>query len=107
MLTLSSRYALQAGCYLAPYTKDCPIPRRKIANGLGIPVKYLGHVLSRLARSGILVASRGIGGGFRLARAASGVCLAEGVAPFEPVAADPPRCPFATSEAPRRAMRGG
>ncbi len=98
MLTLTSQYALQAVCYLARHTEDCPVPRRKIADDLGIPVKYLGHILGKLTRSGTLVASPGTGGGFRLARAASGVCLAEVVTPFEPVAADPPRCPFATAE---------
>ncbi len=98
MLTLTSQYALRAVCYLARHTEDCPVPRRKIADDLGIPVKYLGQVLGKLTRSGILVASPGTGGGFRLARAASGVCLAEVVTPFEPLAADPPLCPFVTAE---------
>lgn len=48
-----------------------------------IPQQFLQKILRILVRSGVLTSTRGIGGGFRLARPPADIVLREIVAPFE------------------------
>lgn len=41
----------------------------------GVPVEYLRKILRRLARAGVITATRGASGGFRLARGAAAVTV--------------------------------
>jgi Rrf2 family protein len=54
-----------------------------IASKAGAPPNYLGKLLRILARSGLLEARKGAGGGFRLMREASGITLFEALDPIE------------------------
>jgi len=56
---------------------------RAVADEVGVPPPYLAKVLAKLARAGVVTASRGVGGGYRLARPAEEIRLAEIVEPFE------------------------
>lgn len=95
MLTLTSVYALRAVVHLAAHAEVCPIPRSAMAHELRIPSKYLGHVLGALVRAGVVAASRGPGGGFRLAYAPKDIYLLNVISPFKVAVADRRRCPFA------------
>lgn len=55
----------------------------------GVPEPYLAKVLGALVRAGVLDATRGVGGGYRLARPAGEIALAEIVRPFEGRRASP------------------
>ena len=48
-----------------------------LAEETGVPVPTAQKVMGRLASAGLLVSARGTGGGFRLARAAGGISLAD------------------------------
>jgi Rrf2 family protein len=49
----------------------------EIADALGAPANYLGKTLRQLTRQGLLESSRGAAGGFRLARDAADVSMAD------------------------------
>src|SRR5215210_5450597 len=48
-----------------------------LAEETGVPLPTAQKVMGRLAAAGLLESARGTGGGFRLARAASGISLAD------------------------------
>jgi FeS assembly SUF system regulator len=48
-----------------------------LAEETGVPLPTAQKVMGRLAGAGLLESARGTGGGFRLARAASGISLAD------------------------------
>jgi Rrf2 family protein len=66
----STTHALRAMAWLAAHTDGEAMLGRDLARKLKIPPDYLSKVLATLARSGVLTASRGAKGGYRLARAA-------------------------------------
>lgn len=101
MLTRTSKHALRAVVHLALYAEACPIPCSVIARDVGIPPKYLGQVLGKLVRAGVLVASRGTGGGFRLARLGRDISLKDVISPFEATVLNRQRCPFGNEECDR------
>jgi len=94
MLTLTAEYALRAMIHLSRNMSDWPISGQEIARRCRIPRKYLSAVLADLVRAGVLEASRGKNGGFRMARPREQIRLVEVLAPFEPVLANRRPCPF-------------
>lgn len=86
-----ARQALVAALEMALAGEE-PVPVAEVSRRHGIPGTALAKVLQQLVRSGIAVGSRGAGGGYRLARDASVVTVADVLAAFEPrpAAPDPP-----------------
>lgn len=76
-LTTKSEYALLALTFLARHEGEVPIPLAEVALKRDIPLKYLEHIAVVLCHAGILASARGPHGGYRLARPASEVTLAE------------------------------
>jgi Rrf2 family protein len=70
-------YAIRAAAELASLDTEAPINADRIAQAQGIPLKFLLNILSELQRAGIVQSFRGIHGGFRLARPARQVSLAD------------------------------
>jgi len=83
MLSLTSQYVLRAMVYLVRNTEAWPVTGRHIAEGTGIPRKYLSSILSDLVRRGVLDSSPGRTGGFRLRQPAGEVSLMDLIGPFE------------------------
>src|SRR5271168_3837750 len=54
-----------------------PAPGASIAIAEGLPVKFLEGILAELRRAGIVASMRGAEGGYRLARPASQITIAE------------------------------
>jgi len=79
----STTHALRAMAWLAANADGEAVLGRDLARKLKIPPDYLSKVLATLARSGVLTASRGAKGGYRLARNAARIKLVEVVTPFE------------------------
>ena len=79
MLEISeaSNLAVHALAYLADAGEGRPVPAVEIARRLGRSASHLAKVLNRLAARGLLVSSRGAGGGFRLARDAGEIRVLE------------------------------
>jgi len=83
ILSASASHALRAVASLAGSASGEATLGRDLAQRIGTPGGYLAKVLASLARSGILVATRGVKGGYRLARPADRIRLIEVVLPFE------------------------
>jgi Rrf2 family protein len=70
-------YAIRALVELAAAGPDKPLKADAIARAQGIPTKYLENLLGDLRRARLTVSQRGQRGGYRLARPASAITLAE------------------------------
>jgi Rrf2 family protein len=89
ILSSSASHALRALAFLAHAPGDRPVLGRELARRVKVPAPYLSKVLATLARAGVLRASRGVKGGYRLARPARQIRLIEVVEPFEGAQARP------------------
>lgn len=81
MLSRTSRYALHALLVIARSGGQANV--REIAEDTSIPTNYLGKILHVLGRHGLLRSSRGVGGGFWLARPPKEIPLIEVIEAFE------------------------
>jgi len=79
----SATHALRALAHLAANEGEEATLGRDLARKVHVPSHYLAKVLATLARAGVLTASRGVRGGYRLARRADEIALIEIVEPFE------------------------
>jgi Rrf2 family protein len=85
-LSKSSRYALYAALEMA-VAGDQPVTVAQVAGPYGIPPTALAKVFQQLVRTGIAVGTRGIGGGYRLARARADITVLDVVSVFDPLRA--------------------
>jgi Rrf2 family iron-sulfur cluster assembly transcriptional regulator len=76
-LTTKGRYAVTAMLDLALHYKEGPITLADISQRQGISLSYLEQLFSRLRRHGLVDSARGPGGGYRLSREASLICVAD------------------------------
>ena len=85
-MTLSkfSRYALVAAIEMAR-AGNRPVSVGEVAGPHAIPPTALAKVLQQLVRAGLAEGTRGIGGGYRLARPRSGITVLDVVSVFEPL----------------------
>lgn len=83
IFSASATHALRAMAWLAEHEGDGAMLGRDLARQVKVPAHYLSKVLATLARSGVLTATRGVRGGYRLARPASRIRLIDVVGPFE------------------------
>ncbi len=81
-VTKSTRYALYAAAEMAT-ARDTPVTVAGVAARYAIPEGALAKVFQRLVRAGLAVGTRGIGGGYRLARPASTITVLEIFSVFE------------------------
>jgi Rrf2 family protein len=83
IFSTTATHAMRALAVLAADEGDGAVLGRDLATRIGVPSHYLAKVLAVLARGGLLTASRGARGGYRLARAPEQITLLEIVEPFE------------------------
>ncbi len=76
-LTTKGRYAVTAMLDLAIHYQDGPITLADISQRQGISLSYLEQLFSRLRKKGLVVSTRGPGGGYRLSRDAKEIAVAE------------------------------
>ena len=76
-ISAKADYAVRAAVELAAATGDKPVKAERIATAQGIPLNFLENILSELRHAGIVRSHRGAEGGFRLARPADQVTLAD------------------------------
>ncbi len=69
-------YALRAALELASSTV-LPLKGEQIAHAQDIPLKFLENIMLELKHADIVIAQRGAGGGYRLARPAEQISLAD------------------------------
>jgi Rrf2 family transcriptional regulator, iron-sulfur cluster assembly transcription factor len=82
MLNQSADHALRAVLFVARQQEGTHCSADQIAAALDVPRNYLGKLLNTLTQTGVLHSTRGPGGGFRLAVAATELPLARVVEPF-------------------------
>jgi len=70
-------YAIRGLLELAAAGPDRPVRADAIAKAQAIPSKYLENLLVDLRRARLVASQRGVHGGYRLARAASAITLAD------------------------------
>lgn len=85
----SATHALRALSYLAANGGGDAVLGRELARRGDVPSPYLTKVLATLAAAGVVTATRGARGGYRLARPADMIRLREIVEPFEGGRAEP------------------
>jgi Rrf2 family protein len=83
MLTATSEHALRALAHLAKLPEGASITGRELAERAGIPANYLSKILWTLGNAGIIDATRGSHGGYRLKRAAAEIHLIDVVELFD------------------------
>ena len=82
-LTKSADYGLMAMRHLALMPKGCCCSAREIARGHGIPPALMAKLLQRLAKGGLVAATHGIKGGYRITRPAQSISLREVIEAIE------------------------
>jgi Rrf2 family protein len=70
-------YALRAIVELAAAGGDGPVKGERLATGQGIPLRFLENILLQLRHAGLVESRRGAEGGYRLARPADAIALAD------------------------------
>jgi Rrf2 family protein len=83
LLSTTTNYAIRSVAYLVSVKKNGPADSTKIAEATKVPRRFLLKILHVLKRREYLTSSRGIGGGFRLAKAPNEITLYEIAAVFE------------------------
>ena len=88
-LTSKGRYAVMAMADLALHGgADRAVPLQEVARRQEISLSYLEQLFARMRRAGLVSGVRGPGGGYRLARGADAVTVAEIIAAVnEPIKA--------------------
>lgn len=77
MLSQTAIYAIRAMGFLAKQDTDVPVLSSTIASKMKIPHNFLSKILNRLAQAGLILATRGRGGGVALARPKTDIFLYE------------------------------
>jgi Rrf2 family protein len=70
-------YALRAALELAAAPDERPVKGERIATAQSIPLRFLENILMQLRHAGLVESRRGADGGYRLARPAAEVTLAD------------------------------
>lgn len=89
MLTVTSQYALRAMTHLAALAEGESMLGRQLSERAAIPSNYLSKILLTLGNAGLLQATRGQGGGYRLSKKANRIRLIDVVELFDREAARP------------------
>src|SRR3569832_1541034 len=76
-LTTKGRYAVTAMLDLAVHAGVMPVPQADISQRQGISLSYLEQLFARLRSKGLVISSRGPGGGYRLSREPKEIAVVE------------------------------
>jgi Rrf2 family protein len=97
-LTRASEYAIRAMIHIGSIPDGTAAQATEIAFRSEVPPSFAGKILNKLARGGILKSTRGIGGGYALAKPADAITLLdileaiEGPIALTDCAPDPDNC---------------
>ncbi len=76
-ISAKADYAVRAAIELGGADRRSPIPAERIANTQGIPLNFLENILSELCTAGLVRSQRGAESGYRLARDAKEITIAD------------------------------
>jgi Rrf2 family protein len=81
-------YAVRAMCEIAAHQADVPLKAEQIASAQEIPLSFLENILVDLRRAGFVRSLRGQVGGYRMARPAAEITIADVIRAVEGPLAD-------------------
>ena len=84
MLSTTSQYAIRALSCLARMQSGETVLGRKLSEEASVPPNYLSKIMLVMRNAGLIEATRGAGGGYRLGRAPSQIRLLDIVSLFDP-----------------------
>ncbi|MFP4648804.1 MAG: Rrf2 family transcriptional regulator [Halorhodospira sp.] len=87
-LSTKGRYAVTAMMELALHNGSGPVTLAQISHSQGISLSYLEQLFARMRRDGLVVGVRGPGGGYRLARPAGEISVAQIITAVDESAAE-------------------
>src|SRR5437764_13778232 len=76
-ISAKADYAVRAAVELAAAPDEKPVKAERIATAQGIPLNFLENILGELRHAGIVRSQRGADGGFRLAKPADRITIAD------------------------------
>lgn len=76
-ISAKADYAVRAVVELASSPDGAPVKAERVANAQGIPLNFLENILGELRHAGIVRSQRGAEGGFRLAKPADQLTIAD------------------------------
>jgi Rrf2 family protein len=76
-ISAKAEYAVRAAVELASADGDKPVKAERLASAQEIPLNFLENILGELRHAGVVRSQRGAEGGFRLARPANEVTIAD------------------------------
>ena len=76
-ISAKADYAVRAAVELAAAADEKPVKAERIATAQDIPLNFLENILGELRHAGIVRSHRGADGGFRLARPAEEITVAD------------------------------
>jgi Rrf2 family protein len=76
-ISAKAEYAVRAAVELAAADGDKPVKAERLATAQDIPLNFLENILGELRHAGVVRSQRGAEGGFRLARPANEVTIAD------------------------------
>jgi Rrf2 family protein len=76
-ISAKADYAVRAVAELAAAAGDKPVKAERVATAQGIPLNFLENILGELRHAGVVRSHRGAEGGFRLAKPAEEVTVAD------------------------------
>jgi Rrf2 family protein len=85
MFSTTSEYAIRALSFVARMPREQAVLGKELARQTGIPATYLSKILVTLRNAGIVDATRGTGGGYKLSAAPEDIRLIDVVELFESV----------------------
>ena len=76
-ISAKADYAVRAAVELAAATDEKPVKAERIATAQDIPLNFLENILGELRHAGVVRSHRGAEGGFRLAKPAAEITIAD------------------------------
>jgi Rrf2 family protein len=76
-ISAKADYAVRAVAELAAADGDKPVKAERLATAQGIPLNFLENILGELRHAGVVRSHRGADGGFRLAKPAAEITVAD------------------------------
>ncbi len=76
-ISAKADYAVRAAVELAAATDERPVKAERIASAQDIPLNFLENILGELRHAGVVRSHRGAEGGFRLAKPAAEITIAD------------------------------
>src|SRR5665213_886856 len=76
-ISAKADYAVRAAVELAAAAGDKPVKAERVATAHGIPLNFLENILGELRHAGVVRSHRGAEGGFRLAKPAADITVAD------------------------------